>query len=101
MASRLRLLEAFDDGRMHVLHHDSERPGTVIVEERENCAPLVNAAKQLADLTPSREFRHAAFIPHFVLNKAAREGWLNDPQAWKRWANDPDNALFRTWKGAL
>jgi hypothetical protein len=101
MSSRKRLLETFDDGRVHLLHHDAERPGTVIVEEREDCEPIIEAAKRLSDATPSKEFRHAAFIPHFVLNRAAREGWLNDEKAWKRWANDPANACFRTWKGAL
>jgi hypothetical protein len=101
MSSRKRLLETVDDGRLHLLHHDTENPTHVIVEELEDCEPIIEAAKRLSDAAPSKEFRHAAFIPHFVMAKATREGWLNDPQAWKRWANDPDNECFRTWKGRL
>lgn len=101
MSSRKRLLESFEDGRRHILHHDAENPSRVIVEELEDCEPIIEAAKRLSDAEPSKEFRHAAFVPHFVMAKAMREGWVNDPQAWKRWANDPDNACFRTWKGQL
>jgi hypothetical protein len=101
MSARKRLLERFDDGRLHLLHHDPEHPTRVIVEEVEDCAPIVAAAKCAADAPPGKELRHAAYIPHFVMAKAAREGWLNDPKAWKRWANDPDNQCFRTWKGRL
>lgn len=75
--------------------------GEVVVHEVEDCEPYVAQAKALSEQTPGREMRHAAVVPHFVYARAIREGWANDPAAWKRWANDPDNALFRSWKGQL
>lgn len=69
--------------------------------EIEDCGPLVEAARILADQPPGKDFRHAAYIPQYVFNRAFREGWLHDKAAWKRWANDPENAAFRTWKGRL
>ncbi len=84
-----------------LVHEDAERPDTLILEEIDDVEPILKEAKRLSELTPSKEFRHAAVIPDFVLRKAFREGWYNDPKAWKDWANDPDNKLFRTWPGQL
>jgi hypothetical protein len=43
--------------------------------------------------------RHAAIIPQFVLDQALREDWGKDD--WRKWANNHDNRVFRTWKGKL
>lgn len=84
-----------------IIHEDSERPEALILEEIDDVEPILKEAKRLSEQKPGNEFRHAAVIPEFVLRKAFREGWYNDAKAWKDWANDPDNALFRTWPGAL
>ena len=55
----------------------------------------------IADEGPGKDFRHAAFVPESELNRAFAEGWFHDAKAWKRWANDPANACYRTWKGRL
>jgi hypothetical protein len=36
-----------------------------------------------------------------IYQKALREGWHNDQKAWKRWLNDSDNKVFRTWEGKV
>jgi len=100
MSSRRRLLDHYGFFA-EIVHVDSERPGDLIIEEREDCEPIVGAAKILADQPPGREFRHAAYIPQHVLNQAFREGWFHDKAAWKKWANAPENAKFRTWRGRL
>lgn len=84
-----------------IIHADAERPEALILEEIDDVEPILKEAKRLSELEPGKEFRHAAVIPEFVVRKAFREGWFNDPKAWKDWANDPDNALFRTWPGEL
>ena len=98
MSSRRQLLEATDDW-LEVAHTDDD--GNLTIQEIEDCEPIIEGAKRLSDETPGKEFRHAAVIPKHVLNQAYREGWFNDPEAWKRWANDADNKLFRTWPGTL
>jgi len=45
--------------------------------------------------------RRVALIPETVLNQAFNEGWFHDTAAWKRWANDPVNACYRTTKGTI
>jgi len=71
------------------------------VETRQDVAPIVAAARIVADAAPGREFRHAAFVPEAVLNRAFLEGWFHDPAAWKKWANDPANRDYRSWGGRL
>ena len=48
-----------------------------------------------------RAFRPVAKIPIEVVNRAMREGWMNDRQAWRRWLNDGDNRAFRVWQGRV
>lgn len=83
-----------------IFHYDFAEDVARIIEV-EDTGPLLQAASIMADQPPGAEFRHAAYIPQHVLNRAFREGWFHDRAAWKRWANDPDNAKFRTWKGRL
>ena len=51
------------------------------------------------ELKPSKDLRHTAVIPQFVLDQSLREKWTNAD--WKKWANDSDNKMFRTWNGKV
>jgi hypothetical protein len=103
MSGRMRLLTSKDHGnRRTIIEDNNDDEGNSIVHEFQECQPIQDAAKIMRDdIAPAKEWRHVAFIPTFVYNQAAREGWLNDEKAWKKWANDPDNAAFRTWRGHL
>lgn len=93
------LLDLAADSRRKTLFHAED--GRTWIETRQDVAPIVAAARIVADAEPGREFRHAAFVPEAVLNQAFLEGWFHDPAAWKRWANDPANRDYRTWGGRL
>ena len=97
--SRSALLDLVPASRRKTLLHEED--GRHYVESRQDVAPILAAARMVADAPPGRDFRHAAFIPESELNRAFTEGWFHDPAAWKRWANDPANAGYRTWKGRL
>ncbi len=97
MTSRKRLLDA-RNGFVEYAHADGE---DLTIEFVEDCEPLVYGAKMLSELKPGSELRHVAVIPEFAMQKAMQEGWSNDKEAWKRWANDVDNRCFRTWPGRL
>ena len=84
--------------RATILHAEDNRWW---IESRQDVAPVIAAARIVADQPPGRDFRHAAFVPESELNRAFTEGWFHDPAAWKRWANDPANACYRTWRGRL
>ncbi len=98
--SKRRLLDAFAN-RAEEMIDETHLDGKVLVHETEDCEPYVAQARRLSEQTPGREMRHAAVIPHTVYAQAIRGGWANDPKAWKRWANDPDNRMFRSWPGRL
>jgi hypothetical protein len=97
--SKSALLDLVADSRRATLFHEED--GRTWVETRQDVAPIVAAARIVADAAPGREFRHAAFVPEAVLNRAFLEGWFHDPAAWKKWANDPANRDYRTWGGLL
>jgi len=65
----------------------------------EDVEPLIETAKDMSSLQPGKEWRHAAVIPDFIMDKSLRERW--DRKDWKKWANDPANKPFRTWPGIL
>lgn len=97
--AKSRLLDLIPESLRKTLWHEED--GKKYIETREDVEPLIEAAKILVEETPGKDFRHVAFIPDTVLNQAYIEGWFHDKKAWKKWANDPANACFRTWKGRL
>jgi hypothetical protein len=95
--SKEALLNAYGDqlARRKTVYHGTH-DGRQYVEMRQDCAPIVEAAKIVSERVPDKEFTHVAFIPEAVMNQAFVEGWFHDPEAWKRWANNPENRDFRT-----
>ena len=93
------ILDALPDARRITIMHEHE--GKHLVESRQDCTHIVEAAKILSEQAPGKDFRLAAVIPETVLNQAMLEGWFHDKAAWNRWANDPNNADLRVWKGRL
>ena len=97
--SKQALLDALPGARRKLIYHEQDE--RTFVETRQDVEHILEAARILADQPPGKDFRHAAFIPDAVMNQAFTEGWFHDAAAWKRWANDPANAAFRTWAGRL
>lgn len=93
------LLDSVPESRRVTIFHQED--GKTRVETRQDVEPVIQAARILRDQPPGKDFRHAAFIPESELNRAFVEGWFHDETAWKRWANDPANACYRTWEGRL
>lgn len=96
MSNKKILLSAFDTWQERLeVDSDDERKG--IVHTREDLRPIMRQAKVFSEEPPGKDMRLVALIPNFVLDKAFREGWLNDKQKWKDWFNDDANAAFRVW----
>ncbi len=96
-----KILHAAYLGIKEYVHENAERPGDLIIETVQDCEPILEYAKMLSEQTPGKEWRHAACIPMFFLDKAAKEGWLHDKAKWKAFLNDPDHKAFRTWPGKV
>lgn len=84
--------------RSTVLH---EEDGRMYVETRQDVAPVIAQAKDLWCDNPPIDFRRVAVIPEEVLNHAFLDGWFHDDSQWRKWANDPANACYRTCKGTI
>lgn len=96
-ASRKTLLD-WSQGKTEVFSWD-QHDNTFTIESKEDVEPLIKLAKDMSHLQPSKDVRHAAVIPKFVLDESMRQKWT--PKDWKIWANNPDNKMFRTWQGRL
>lgn len=97
--SKSALLDAVAGSRRKTIYHEED--GKTYTESRQNVDHIIAAAKIMADEVPGKDFRHAAYVPESVMNAALLEGWFHDKAAWKKWANDPANDCYRTWKGRL
>ncbi len=96
--SLTRLLSEYGGFREYWLDNGE---GGYAIGTAEETSHYVEDAKVLADEPPGKDFRLAAVIPVSVMDRAFREGWMNDKAAWKKWANSPDNAYLRVWRGRI
>lgn len=61
-------------------------------------------AVQKPQLTGSQKhWLHIARMPNNLFDELVRRFGKpkHNPAAWKRWLNDPDNQVFRTWHGRV
>jgi len=68
---------------------------------KQDVAPVIEEAKRLAEGPISKDFKPVAVIPDVIVEKMMREGSFNDPAALKKWINDPQNDVFRIWRGRV
>ena len=95
--SKKRLLD-WSQGRQEIFSYD-QHENTFTVEHKEDVQPIIEVAKDMSELQPAKDLRHAAIIPMYVLDQSLREKWT--PKDWKKWANAHENKPFRTWPGNL
>jgi hypothetical protein len=93
------LLEAVPEERRKLIFHAED--GVHRIETRQDVEPIIAAAKEMWCDNPPMDMRRVSLIPKTVLDQAFNDGWFHDPAAWKRWANDPVNACYRTTKGTI
>ncbi len=83
------------------VHADTEDPEKFTLQTTEEMDRLLAYCAQRRDEAPVGDgIRHVAEVPITVYEKAVQEGWDN-PEGWREWLNNPDNAAFRTWKGRV
>lgn len=97
--SKQALLDMVVGSRRKTIMHEED--GRHYVESRQDVGPVIAAAQEMWSDRPPLDMRRVALIPEAVLNQAFNEGWFHDEAAWKRWANDPANACYRTCKGSI
>jgi hypothetical protein len=86
---------------------DHDADGVMHVRTAQDLEPVLNLVKKMADMNrvvghrKSKQMVPVAEIPLVIYEKAMREGWSEDPAAWKRWLNDPANRPFRITEGRV
>lgn len=90
------------DHRGDVLKYLQDDGDSVVEVMEQDLDPLLRHAKVMREThVQDREMKLAGYIPGFVVERMMRDGSFHDPQAIKRWLNDPQNKDFRVWEGRL
>ena len=89
--SKRALLDLLPEARRKLIYHEED--GRKFIETRQDCEPLIEAAKILAEQPPDPKtgWRFIGFIPDAVWNRACAEGWLHDKARWRRFFRDRDH----------
>ena len=72
-----------------------------VAKSTQNIDDTLAYVRHLAEQPVGKDMRHVAEVPQVIWEKAVQEGWSKDKDAWKKWLNDPDNKVFRTWQGKI
>lgn len=86
-----------------------EEDGRLIIANSQDCTSIAEHCKALHNdgQHGSGEMRHAALIPLVIVEKYCNDNgvsfreFMGNPVHIKRMCNDPDNAMFRIWKGDI
>lgn len=82
---------------------DASDPNRLVIATEQDVTGILEYVKAKKEDTQAMrsEMRPVAEVPMAIVERAMQEGWYNDPAAWKRWLNDPDNKAFRIWEGRV
>jgi hypothetical protein len=102
-----------DRGRvLKTIHTDAHDENRMVEVMTEDITPLIELARSTAiarklgrggvgSLEKLFGAKLVGVMPDFQVEKMVRDGSWNDPQAVKRWFNDPQNKDFRVWEGRV
>ncbi len=97
--SKSALLDMVFGSRRKTIYHEED--GKTYIETRQDVEHILDAAKMARERTPNKEMTLVAYSPEEVLNQSFVEGWFDDTAQWRKWANAPENAGYRTTKGTI
>jgi hypothetical protein len=93
-----------ETGTTRYFHYD-DTDDSFTIETVQDVGELVEDNKaqfnEYTSLDRMGEGRRVASIPMNVYWDLKQRGIVDDPAAFKRWLNDPDNRFFRTSPGTL
>ena len=102
-------------GNKKILSHDSmtgitkywndNGDGTYTIETDQDMTGIIESNKKQHNATDKHtkhgEWSKVASIPMTVYYDLKQKGIVDDPKAFKKWLNDPDNKFFRTRVGKV
>lgn len=85
--------------------------GGIIIETKQDVSEIIEANKAQLDFDKQRtghlnELHHVARIPFTVIDDLNKKGIMRgfnviDDVGFARWLNDPDNSVWKTYKGTI
>lgn len=100
MSTPIRTQTVFADG-----------DGGIVIETKQDVTEIVEANKAQLDFDKARtghlnEMHHVARIPFTVIDVLNQKGIMRgfnvvDDVGFAKWLNDPDNAVWKTYKGTV
>lgn len=102
-------------GNRRILSHDSATgitkywvdngDGTYTIETDQNMSAIIDSNKKQHNATDKHtkhgEWSKVASIPMSIYYDLKKKGIIDDPKAFAKWLNDPDNKYFRTRAGTV
>ena len=89
-----------NDGVRRTMIIDTDNPHNITVHTEVVMDEVLESVKRARELHPEHSTnKHLAKVPMTVVERAMLEDW--DEGDWKKWLNDPDNAMFRVWQGTV
>lgn len=95
--------------RTQTVHADGD--GGIIIETAQDVTEIIEANKAQLELDKQRtghlnELHHVARIPFTVIDVLNQKGIMKgfnvvDDVGFARWLNDPENAVWKTYKGTI
>ena len=95
--------------RTQIVHADGD--GGIIIETKQDVTEIIEANKAQLEVDKQRtghlnELHHVARIPFTVIDVLNQQGIMKgfnvvDEVGFAKWLNDPDNAVWKTYRGSL
>jgi hypothetical protein len=101
----MRLFDLDPLQKIRRLFHWDNSSDSFVIETQQEVTDIVEANKSLYSEIDARarygEMDRVASIPMNIYMDLQKSGIADDPKAFKRWLNDPDNRVFRTRPGRI
>lgn len=82
--------------------HVDEAEGVFHMSSEQDLTAVIDQNKMLREnQTGKEQFRLVARVPVDTVERAMREGWWHDDNAWAKWLNDSDNRDHRVHQGRV
>ena len=95
--------------RTQIVHADGD--GGIVIETKQDVTEIIEANKAQLEVDKQRtghlnELHHVARIPFTVIDVLNQQGIMKgfnvvDEVGFAKWLNDPDNAVWKTYRGSL
>lgn len=86
---------------LKTIHSDNSDPDRLVFVSEQDLEATFKSVQMRREAPMDPDMKPVAEIPGVIVEQMMRDGSWNDPDAIKKWLNDPQNECFRIWKGRV